>query len=88
MENSHAKSVDEVLAYFEVDEEHGLSDDQVKRQHEKYGFNELPVEERKFQSTPVQASPLRPIQRPRQLKPKPRIKANSFTLYLRLAVIS
>ncbi|KAJ8312747.1 hypothetical protein KUTeg_010120 [Tegillarca granosa] len=47
MEQSYTKSVDEVLEYFNVDEQTGLSDDQVKRATEKYGPNELPAEEGK-----------------------------------------
>lgn len=39
MEDGHAKTVDEVLNYFNVDSEKGLSLDQVKRNQEKYGLN-------------------------------------------------
>lgn len=39
MEDAHAKSVDEVLNYFNADGEKGLSPDQVKRNQEKYGLN-------------------------------------------------
>lgn len=39
MEQSYTKSVDEVLEYFSLDEQTGLSDDQVKRATEKYGPN-------------------------------------------------
>ncbi len=39
MENAHCRKVEDVLAYFNVDEDSGLSDDQVKRQTEKYGLN-------------------------------------------------
>ena len=39
MENSHIKTTDEVLNYFNVDEEVGLSDEQVKRQVERFGYN-------------------------------------------------
>jgi Ca2+ transporting ATPase len=39
MEDGHAKTVDEVLNYFSVDPERGLSLDQVKRNQEKYGPN-------------------------------------------------
>lgn len=39
MEDGHAKSVDEVLNYFNVDVERGLTPDQVKRNQEKYGPN-------------------------------------------------
>ncbi len=45
MENAFAKNIEDVLGHFDVDEETGLSDDQVKRQAEKYGFNELPAED-------------------------------------------
>jgi Ca2+ transporting ATPase len=47
MELSHAKTVDEVLDYFGTDSEKGLTDEQVKRNQEKYGPNELPAEEGK-----------------------------------------
>ncbi|XP_038132724.1 sarcoplasmic/endoplasmic reticulum calcium ATPase 1 isoform X1 [Cyprinodon tularosa] len=47
MENAHAKSTAECLAYFGVNENIGLSPDQVKKSQEKYGFNELPAEEGK-----------------------------------------
>lgn len=47
MELSHTKTVDECLSYFGTDQERGLSDDQVKRNQEKYGLNELPAEEGK-----------------------------------------
>ncbi|KDR21433.1 calcium-transporting ATPase sarcoplasmic/endoplasmic reticulum type isoform X1 [Zootermopsis nevadensis] len=47
MEDGHAKTVDEVLNYFSVDPERGLTPDQVKRNQEKYGPNELPAEEGK-----------------------------------------
>ena len=39
MEDAHCKSCEEVLQYFRVDEEIGLTDDQVKRAQEKYGPN-------------------------------------------------
>lgn len=39
MEDAHAKKVEEVLTYFQVDPERGLSPDQVKRYQEKYGPN-------------------------------------------------
>ena len=39
MEDAHCKSVDEVVNYFNVDPEKGLSPDQVKRNQEKYGLN-------------------------------------------------
>ncbi|NEU32704.1 hypothetical protein GN156_18465, partial [bacterium LRH843] len=41
------KTVEEALTYFSVDQERGLSLDQVKRNQEKYGPNELPTEEGK-----------------------------------------
>ncbi|XP_070586492.1 sarcoplasmic/endoplasmic reticulum calcium ATPase 1-like [Erythrolamprus reginae] len=47
MENAHAKTGEECLAYFGVSEHTGLSPDQVKRSMEKYGPNELPAEEGK-----------------------------------------
>jgi Ca2+ transporting ATPase len=47
MEDAHTKSVDEILTFFKADEESGLSDEQVQRAQEKYGPNELPVEEGK-----------------------------------------
>ncbi|XP_039628084.1 sarcoplasmic/endoplasmic reticulum calcium ATPase 2 [Polypterus senegalus] len=47
MENAHIKTVDEVFAYFSVNESTGLSLDQVKKQREKFGPNELPAEEGK-----------------------------------------
>lgn len=39
MEDAHSKSVDDVLNYFSVDSDRGLSPDQVKRNQEKYGLN-------------------------------------------------
>uniref|UniRef100_A0AAY4CZL4 Calcium-transporting ATPase n=1 Tax=Denticeps clupeoides TaxID=299321 RepID=A0AAY4CZL4_9TELE len=47
MENAHTKSVEEVYSFFGVNESTGLSLDQVKRQREKWGPNELPAEEGK-----------------------------------------
>uniref|UniRef100_A0A665WGF9 Calcium-transporting ATPase n=1 Tax=Echeneis naucrates TaxID=173247 RepID=A0A665WGF9_ECHNA len=47
MENAHTKSVEEVYGYFCVNESTGLSLDEVKRQKEKWGLNELPAEEGK-----------------------------------------
>ncbi|XP_039292332.1 LOW QUALITY PROTEIN: calcium-transporting ATPase sarcoplasmic/endoplasmic reticulum type [Nilaparvata lugens] len=47
MEDGHMKTVEEALTYFSVDQERGLSLDQVKRNQEKYGPNELPTEEGK-----------------------------------------
>lgn len=39
MEDGHCKTVDEVINYFNVDPDQGLSPDQVKRNQEKYGLN-------------------------------------------------
>lgn len=47
MEDGHAKTWEEVVNYFGTDPERGLTLDQVKRHQEKYGPNELPVEEGK-----------------------------------------
>ncbi|XP_027718622.1 sarcoplasmic/endoplasmic reticulum calcium ATPase 1 isoform X1 [Vombatus ursinus] len=47
MEAAHSKTTEECLAYFGVNENSGLSPDQVKRHLEKYGPNELPAEEGK-----------------------------------------
>nr|ACX35339.1 calcium-transporting ATPase variant 2 [Lumbricus rubellus] len=47
MEEAHTKPSDEVLHYFQTDENVGLDDDQIKRYQEKYGPNELPAEEGK-----------------------------------------
>ncbi|XP_043571638.1 sarcoplasmic/endoplasmic reticulum calcium ATPase 2 [Chiloscyllium plagiosum] len=47
MESAHTKTVDEVLAYFNVNETTGLSLDQVKKHKERWGPNELPAEEGK-----------------------------------------
>lgn len=47
MELAHTKTVEESLSYFGTDPEKGLSDDQLKRNQEKYGPNELPAEEGK-----------------------------------------
>ncbi|XP_075220181.1 ATPase sarcoplasmic/endoplasmic reticulum Ca2+ transporting SERCA isoform X3 [Lycorma delicatula] len=47
MEDGHIKTVEEVLNYFSVDSERGLTPDQIKRNQEKYGPNELPTEEGK-----------------------------------------
>ncbi|XP_045785314.1 calcium-transporting ATPase sarcoplasmic/endoplasmic reticulum type isoform X1 [Maniola jurtina] len=47
MEDAHSKSVDEVLGYFGTDPDKGLTPDQVKRNQDKYGPNELPTEEGK-----------------------------------------
>ena len=47
MEAAFNKTGEECLAYFNVDEEQGLSDEQIKRAEEKFGPNELPAEEGK-----------------------------------------
>jgi len=47
MDASWTRTPEEVLKYFNVTEDRGLSDDQVKRAQEKYGPNELPAEEGK-----------------------------------------
>ncbi|ESO06416.1 hypothetical protein HELRODRAFT_106126 [Helobdella robusta] len=47
MDDSHAKTVEEVLRYLNADENLGLDDEQVKRNQAKYGPNELPAEEGK-----------------------------------------
>jgi len=47
MEDGHSKTTEEVINYFNVDPERGLTLDQVKRNQEKYGPNELPAEEGK-----------------------------------------
>ncbi|TRY65012.1 hypothetical protein DNTS_024664 [Danionella cerebrum] len=47
MENAHTKSVEEVYSNFSVNESTGLTLDQVKRNKEKWGPNELPAEEGK-----------------------------------------
>ncbi|XP_073492301.1 sarcoplasmic/endoplasmic reticulum calcium ATPase 1 isoform X1 [Aquarana catesbeiana] len=47
MENAHTKTTEECLAYFGVNENTGLSPEQVKKNFEKYGPNELPAEEGK-----------------------------------------
>lgn len=39
MEEAHTKPADEVLHYFQTDENVGLDDEQVKRYQEKYGPN-------------------------------------------------
>lgn len=43
MDNAHAKTVEECLAYFGVSETTGLSPEQVKRSLEKYGPNGEPA---------------------------------------------
>ncbi|VIO92760.1 Calcium-transporting ATPase sarcoplasmic/endoplasmic reticulum type, putative [Brugia malayi] len=47
MENAHTKSTDEVLQYFGVSGDVGLTEKQVLQNREKYGSNELPAEEGK-----------------------------------------
>ncbi|XP_036379139.1 sarcoplasmic/endoplasmic reticulum calcium ATPase 1 isoform X1 [Megalops cyprinoides] len=47
MENAHTKSASEVLENFNVNENTGLTLEQVKSNLEKYGPNELPAEEGK-----------------------------------------
>lgn len=47
MEDAHTRTVEEVLEQFKVDEESGLTDEQVKKGLEKYGPNALPAEEGK-----------------------------------------
>ncbi|XP_027008473.1 sarcoplasmic/endoplasmic reticulum calcium ATPase 2b [Tachysurus fulvidraco] len=47
MENAHTKTVEEVYSYFSVNESTGLGLDQVRRQRERWGANELPAEEGK-----------------------------------------
>jgi P-type Ca2+ transporter type 2A len=39
MEDAHAKTVDEILNFFNTDPERGLTLDQIKRNQEKYGAN-------------------------------------------------
>lgn len=39
MEDGHCKTVDEVVSFFRVDTEKGLSSDQVKDLQRKYGPN-------------------------------------------------
>ncbi|KAB1733163.1 HAD-IC family P-type ATPase, partial [Klebsiella pneumoniae] len=47
MEDAHAKTWEEVVDYFGVEPERGLALEQVKKNQEKYGPNELPAEEGK-----------------------------------------
>ncbi|XP_065579846.1 calcium-transporting ATPase sarcoplasmic/endoplasmic reticulum type isoform X2 [Artemia franciscana] len=47
MEDAHAKKWEEVVDYFGVDPERGLALEQVRKNQEKYGPNELPAEEGK-----------------------------------------
>jgi len=39
MEDAHTKSVEEILSFFNTDEETGLTDEQIQRAQEKYGPN-------------------------------------------------
>ncbi|XP_044000381.1 sarcoplasmic/endoplasmic reticulum calcium ATPase 2b isoform X1 [Gambusia affinis] len=47
MDNAHTKTVEEVLSFFNVNESTGLSLEEVKKQRERFGPNELPAEEGK-----------------------------------------
>uniref|UniRef100_A0A8C5GFV3 Calcium-transporting ATPase n=1 Tax=Gouania willdenowi TaxID=441366 RepID=A0A8C5GFV3_GOUWI len=47
MDNAHTKTVEEVYSFFNVNESTGLSLEEVKKQRERYGPNELPAEEGK-----------------------------------------
>uniref|UniRef100_A0A665V5B5 Calcium-transporting ATPase n=1 Tax=Echeneis naucrates TaxID=173247 RepID=A0A665V5B5_ECHNA len=47
MENAHTKESSDVLSHFGVTEEIGLSPEQVEKNLNKYGYNELPAEEGK-----------------------------------------
>lgn len=47
MEDAYAKNYSEALKYFSVSENLGLSQEEVKRNREKYGPNELPAEQGK-----------------------------------------
>uniref|UniRef100_A0A672ZWV1 Calcium-transporting ATPase n=1 Tax=Sphaeramia orbicularis TaxID=375764 RepID=A0A672ZWV1_9TELE len=47
MDNAHTKTVEEVLGFFSVNESTGLSCEQLKKNREKWGPNELPAEEGK-----------------------------------------
>uniref|UniRef100_A0AAQ4P7B5 Calcium-transporting ATPase n=1 Tax=Gasterosteus aculeatus aculeatus TaxID=481459 RepID=A0AAQ4P7B5_GASAC len=47
MDNGHTKTVEEVYSFFNVNESTGLSSEEVKKQRERYGPNELPAEEGK-----------------------------------------
>ena len=51
MENSHAKSSDEVLAFFESNEEFGIAEQQVAANLHKYGFNGAPQRHARCTST-------------------------------------
>lgn len=39
MEQAHTRTVEEVSAYFGVDEETGLNEEQIRKSREKYGPN-------------------------------------------------
>jgi len=39
MEQAYTRSVDDVSAYFGVDEETGLNEEQIRKSREKYGPN-------------------------------------------------
>jgi len=39
MENPHARTVEEVVKYFDTDINYGLSDKQIEENQEKYGPN-------------------------------------------------
>ncbi|KAF7710196.1 hypothetical protein HF521_009068 [Silurus meridionalis] len=47
MDNAHTKTVEEVLGYFGVNESTGLSSEQLRKNRERWGPNELPAEEGK-----------------------------------------
>uniref|UniRef100_A0A4W4HH99 Calcium-transporting ATPase n=1 Tax=Electrophorus electricus TaxID=8005 RepID=A0A4W4HH99_ELEEL len=47
MEDAHTKTSEEVIAFFGVQDNVGLTPDQVKKSLAKYGYNELPAEEGK-----------------------------------------
>ncbi|KAF7642761.1 hypothetical protein LDENG_00251080 [Lucifuga dentata] len=47
MDNAHTKTVEEVLGFFGVNESTGLSCEQLKKNRERWGPNELPAEEGK-----------------------------------------
>ncbi|KAG7235868.1 hypothetical protein INR49_002065 [Caranx melampygus] len=47
MDNAHTKTVEEALGFFSVNESTGLSCEQLKKNRERWGPNELPAEEGK-----------------------------------------
>ncbi|CAG6022056.1 unnamed protein product, partial [Menidia menidia] len=47
MDNAHTKTVEEVLGFFGVNESTGLSCEQLRKNRDKWGPNELPAEEGK-----------------------------------------